>query len=236
VSSRDEPDVLGRVSKFKADGFIGFYSTIPSSELNRTLESYRSQINVIVYDSALIERNLLNNSDLNGVFERFFPQSYREYRKASFAPHTISEYIVGLYCNVCGKDLLKERQGRIELPDEFIDDGKKKRIVDVYWACSGDCDRKVEVAFQKRGFISSWEAIEDLMIPLVFMQWVITTMNSLRDGSLVFSDDAYKKFIELTFAIGQLVVRETSDEEKERIQSLREIPQALGGLGEWGHP
>ncbi len=32
VSSRDEPDILGRVKKFNADGFIGFYSTIPSAE------------------------------------------------------------------------------------------------------------------------------------------------------------------------------------------------------------
>jgi hypothetical protein len=31
VSIRDEPDILGRVRRFKADGFIGFYSTIPSS-------------------------------------------------------------------------------------------------------------------------------------------------------------------------------------------------------------
>ena len=72
------------------------------------------------------------------------------------------------------------------------------------------------------------------MIPLVFMQWVITAMNSLRNGSLVFSDKAYNKFTELTFAIAQLVVRETSGEEMERIQSLREIPQVLGGLGGWG--
>jgi len=236
VSNRDEPDVLGRVSKFKADGFIGFYSTIPSSELNRTLESYKSKINVITYDSALIERNLLNNPDLNGVFERFFPQSYREYRKASFAPQAISESAVGLYCNVCGKDLLEKREGRIGLPGKFIDDGKKRLIVDVYWACTGNCDRTLEAAFQERGLVSMWEGIEDLMIPLVFMQWVITAVNSLRDGSVVFSNEAYKKFIELTFAIAQLVVRETSDEEKERIQSLREIPQVLGGLGGWGIP
>jgi hypothetical protein len=236
VSIRDEPDILGRVRRFKADGFIGFYSTIPSSELNRALESYKSQINVIVYDSALIERNLLNNPDLKGVFERFFPHSYREYSKVTLAPHEISESVVGLFCNVCGKDLLKEREGRIGFAVEFTDDGKKRRSVDMYWACVGECDRAMEVAFEKRGVVTSWEGIEDLMIPLVFMQWVTTSMNSLRSGFIVFSDEAYKKFIELTFAVAQLVVRETSDEEMERIQSLREIPQALGGLGGWGPP
>ena len=236
VPNGDEPDILGRVRRFRTDGFIGFYSTIPSSELNRALESYKSQINVIVYDSALIERNLLNNPDLKGVFERFFPRSYKEYRKVTLAPHGISESVVGLFCTVCGKDLLKEKEGRIGIAVEFTDDDKKMHYVDMYWACIGKCDRAMEVAFEKRGFITNWEGIEDLIIPLVFMQWVITTMNSLRSGFLVFSDEAYKKFIELTFAVAQLVVRETSDEEMERIQNLREMPQVLGGLGGWGRP
>jgi hypothetical protein len=236
VSVRDEPDILGRVKRFKADGFIGFYSTIPSSELNRTLQTYKKETDVLVYDAALIERNLLNNPDLKGVFERFFPHSYSEYRKASLAPHEISESVVGLFCNVCGKDLLKEREGRIGFVQEFIDGGKRIRTVDMYWACIGECDRTLEYNFTKRGFITGWEGIEDLIIPLVFTKWVITTMNSLRDGYIAFSDTAYKKFIELTFTIAQLVVRETSDEEKERIQSLRDIPQVLGGLGEWGIP
>lgn len=232
----EETDILGRLSKFQADGFIGFYSTIPSSELNRTLDSHKNQIDVIVYDSALIERNLLNNPDLNGVFERFFPLSYNKYKKASLVPHEISESAVGLLCSVCHKDLLLERQGRIGFAIKYTADGKKSRYVDMYWACIGECDRAMEVAFEKRGFATGWEGIEDLMIPLVYMQWVITYMNSLRSGSIVFSDEAYKKFIELTFAVAQLVVRETSDEEMERIQSLREIPQALGGLGGWGRP
>jgi len=235
VPNGDEPDILGRVGRFKADGFIGFYSTIPSAELNRTLESYKSQINVIVYDSASIERMLLNNPDLKEVFARFFPHSFKEYRKVSHTPYPISDSFVGLFCDVCGKDLLKERDGIIAFADELIDD-KKIRTVDMYWACRGECDRALEQAFRKRGFATTWEDISDLMIPMVFMKWVITAMNSLRDGSLVFSDKAYKKFTELTFAVAQLVVRETSDEEIERLQSLRDVPTFLGGLGGWGPP
>jgi len=235
VSISDEPDILGRVRSFQADGFIGFYSTVPSSGLSRRLQSHKSQINVLVYDQARIERDLLNNPDLNGVFERFFPNSYKEYKKTTLAPHEISESAVGLFCNVCGKDLLRERAGRIGLAYELIDDDKKVRYVDVYWACIGKCDRAMEVAFEKQDLATSWEGIEDLMIPLVFMKWVITTMNSFRSGSLVFTDKAYSKFLQLTFALAQLVVRETSDEEKERVQSLRQIPEILGGLGSWGH-
>jgi len=236
VSIRDEPDILGRVRRFKADGFIGFYSTIPSAELNRTLQNYKKEINVIVYDAALIERMLLNNPDLKEVFERFFPHSFKEYRKVSHTPYKISDSCVGLFCNVCNKDLLKDRDGIVEIAEQLTNDNKI-HIVDMYWACRGKCDRALEVTFEKRGFITSWEDISDLIIPIVFMKWVITAMNGIRDGShIIFSDKAYEKFREFTFAVAQLVVRETSDEERERIQSLRDIPTSLGGLGGWGPP
>lgn len=233
VSIKDEPDILGRVGRFKADGFIGFYSTIPSAELNRTLLNYKSQINVIVYDSALIERGLLSNLALKEVFKRFFPCSFEEYGKKA-APSTISDTYTGLYCRVCGKDLLKDREGIVALGDKLIDN--KVHIVDMYWACRNQCDRTLELAFEKRGLVTGWDDISDLSIPLVFMKWIVTAMNSIRDGTLVFTDAAYEKFREFTFAVAQLVVHETSDEERERIESLRDIPAFLGGLEGWGPP
>lgn len=234
VSIRDEPDILGRVARFEADGFIGFYSTIPSAELNRTLESYKSRINVKVCDSAFIERMLTGNRHLKEIFRRFFPRSFKKYRKAT--PSRISDTYTGLYCNVCGKDLLKKRDGIVAFAEEF--DNKKKIICtfDMYWACRGQCDRALEIKFQERGLITTWEDISDLIIPLVFMKWVITAMNSLRDGTHVFTDPAYKKLREFTFAVAQLVVREASDEERERIETLREMPAFWGGLGGWGPP
>lgn len=235
VSIRDESDILGRVRRFKADGFIGFYSTVPSAELNRTLWSCRSEINVIVYDSALIERILLINPNLKQVFERFFPHSFEQYGKARHVPSMISDSFIELCCNVCGRDLLKDRDGIVAFVGQLTDDNKI-HTVDMYWACRGKCDRALEVAFEKRGFITSWEDISDVIIPIVFMKWVITVMNSIRDGSHIFSDKAYEKFREFTFAVAQLVARETSDEERERIQSLRDIPAFLGGLGRWGPP
>jgi hypothetical protein len=233
VSIKDEPDILGRVRKFKAGGFIGFYSTIPSAELDRTLSNHKSDINVIVYDSALIERTLLSNPDLKVVFKRFFPRSFKQYRKTT--PSTISDTRAGLHCNVCGKDLLKDRDGIVALAEQLTNDNKIQ-TVDMYWACRGKCDRALEVTFEKRGFITSWEDISDLSIPLVFMRWVIAAMNGIRGGSREFSDEAYDKFREFTFAVAQLVVRETSDEERERIESLRSIPAFLGGLEGWGPP
>ena len=220
MSIKDEPDILGRVRKFTADGFIGFYSTIPSGELHRTLLSYERQINVLVYDSALIERTLISNPALKEVFKRYFPRSYKEYRKAT--PSTITDTSTGLYCNVYRKDLLKDRDGIVEFAQKS--DANKSTIFDMFWACRGECDRAMELAFHRRGLVTSWEGIDDLSIPLVFMKWVITAMNGLRSGNLIFTDKAYEKFRWFTFAVAQLVVRETSEEEWDRIQNYSEAP------------
>jgi hypothetical protein len=130
--------------------------------------------------------------------------------------------------------LLKDRDGIVAFAEEFDDKKKIARTLDMYWACKGQCDRALEIKFEKRGLITSWEDISDLIIPMVFMKWVITAMNSFRQGTLVFTDPAYEKFTEFTFAVAQLIVRETTDEERERIEVLRDMPAFLGGLGGGG--
>ena len=37
VKETDEPNILERLSSFNADGFIGFYSTLPSSGLTEMI-------------------------------------------------------------------------------------------------------------------------------------------------------------------------------------------------------
>jgi hypothetical protein len=235
VSIRDEPDILGRVRTFKADGFIGFYSTVPSGELNRTLQSCKKEINILVYDGAQIERGLLNIPELKQVFKRYYPKSFKEYNKILNTPNKISGSLVGLHCTYCHKDLLKSRDGIVAFAEQLTPENKI-HIPDMYWACTGKCDRAKEIAFTKEDQITTWEDISDLIIPMVFMKWMITAMNGIRDGSLVFDDKAYEKFREFTFALAQLVVRETTDKEKESLQSLQDIPFFMGGLGGWGPP
>jgi hypothetical protein len=233
VYDSDEVDILGRLRKFKADGFIAFYSTVPSSGLSRTLERVKGDFGVEVYDCERIERVLLDNPALKRVFERFFPKSCAMYTREHIAPKAVGDSRLRIRCSVCGKDLVRERNGIFAFGDR-VGKGREVETVDVYWACRGQCDRLLESSFHKKGLITGWEDIDDLSIPLVFMHWTITWMNSLRGGEHKFTDEAYEKFSEFTFAMAQLVVRETTDEERERIESLRDIPFYLGGLDQWG--
>ena len=71
VSDRDEIDIVGRVRKFNADGFIAFYSTLPSSTLGRTFEAHRNKVDIAVFDAARIEHELVTGPKLGTVFKRF---------------------------------------------------------------------------------------------------------------------------------------------------------------------
>lgn len=76
VGVRDEPDPTGRVAS-RADGFMGFYSTPPSSGLMRVLERVSGRIKYYIYDPALIE-DLLVQDFMQPVLKRYFPASYRQ--------------------------------------------------------------------------------------------------------------------------------------------------------------
>lgn len=57
-------------------------------------------------------------------------------------------------------------------------------------------------------------------------------MNNLRAGAPEYTDEAFEKLKQFTLGVAQIVVRGTSEEQRRRIEDLRSIPSALGGLGE----
>ncbi|HET7229684.1 MAG TPA: hypothetical protein VFJ16_06770 [Longimicrobium sp.] len=77
VGVEDETDIEGRVHHHRADGFIAFYSTVPSAGLGRRLESLHARIHCLVYDEGRIRSHLHEDPRLNAVFERYLPRSFR---------------------------------------------------------------------------------------------------------------------------------------------------------------
>jgi len=104
VGDNDEINIPGRVRRFKCDGFMAFYSTIPSSGLMRTLNSHKDEMSIEVWDKERIEEKLVSDSRLQTVFERYFPQSHKMWR--SKVPTQVFGAYEPLRCIVCGKDLL----------------------------------------------------------------------------------------------------------------------------------
>lgn len=227
VTPQDEPDPIGRVRIHSADGFMAVYSTLPSSTLDDTFDRMRKQgVAVHVFDRGRIERLLLSDPRLRPVFKTYFPKSHQLLISAAGHPVPYTEELVRLACEYCGKDLLSaENSGLLAWRRE--ERGELYQTVELYVACRGTCDERMS-----KGRGTTWRGLEDLRIPLLFVQFVISTMNELRWSPQGMSDAVFAKTKEVLLAIAQFVLRETTEEQWAEIERLHGIPSYLGGFGE----
>ena len=79
VSDTDEPNILDRVSVHECDGFIGFYSTLPSTSLGKNFEGLKKKIEVQSIDKEQIETILLESLQGLKLASRYFPLSFAKY-------------------------------------------------------------------------------------------------------------------------------------------------------------
>ncbi|OSM00073.1 restriction endonuclease [Magnetofaba australis] len=105
VRQTDEQNIRDRIEHNKCNGFLGFYSMLPSSGLNHFLQELKSNFDVQVLDNEKIEREILGNKNCSVIFERFFPSSFRK-AKTNVTPAKIFNEDTSLKCYHCGKELL----------------------------------------------------------------------------------------------------------------------------------
>lgn len=79
VTDTDEQDIIDRVNAHNCQGFMGLYSTLPSSSLSNKLFGYNDKIHHIIYDFARIEEKILSNKQNEQLFLRYFPKSFDKY-------------------------------------------------------------------------------------------------------------------------------------------------------------
>lgn len=228
VTEKDEINIRERLEAFSADGFIGFYSTVSSSGLNSRLTQLRSQNKIKdfkIFDHRLIENHLIRIG-FSKILMRYFPNSY-----ANIAPlHLITKDYLPLECEVCGKDLLKtlkDEEYRSILA-EVIWWGESQteiHVEDIYWACKGSCDRRLEESyFQKFHAITQWIELSDLVIPIVYLNWLNSFFEKARQGRYIFSEKAIDKQNYAVLAIAQKAMREMTEKEFDRASTIMDIP------------
>lgn len=228
VSENDEINIQERLESFGADGFIGFYSTLPSSGLNNRLSSLKNNKKIKdyrVFDSKLIE-NYLIRIGYSKLIMRYFPESYKNIKPIHLV---LSEY-KPLHCPVCDKDLIEslnynDYNAVFCRVNKYCDETGVDEILDVYCACKGDCDRKLEVHYlDKYQAVTQWEDISDLIIPFMFLRHIFSTMNLFKNGKIKYTDEVYEKEKDFIVAMSQKVLREMTEKEKERVEMLLSIP------------
>ena len=88
VTPRDENDLIERVKSKNCQGFLGFYSTIPSEALKLRLDSLTQTIDstskideVFLFDREAIEAPLLNSPVGVALARRYFPKSIEKRKR-----------------------------------------------------------------------------------------------------------------------------------------------------------
>ncbi|MBU3145594.1 restriction endonuclease [Clostridium sp. CF012] len=233
VVNGDEEDITDRVRTHGCSGFLGFYSTVVSSPLNRKLEGLKKQFEVQIFDNEKIEKLLLMNELGKEIIQRFFPNSYQLVDDKT--PSNLFTEYMPLKCSCCGKDLLgkdslENYKGVVVFTEdiEFMETNFSKiKYVDIYWACKGVCDEKLESYHYSKGYSNGWEDISDIIIPYKYLQWVMSILNKIRNNEAEFTDEAFEKLKDFIIAVSQIVVKNQSKKDIRRILDLSVLPDWL---------
>lgn len=137
MSPQDESNIRDRVEANKCDGFIGFYSTLPSSGLSGAIAGLSAKVGTQTYDRERIESELLKHPDGLQIANRYFPKSTAKWMRENPEPARIFATHPSLNCHHCGRELLAPNpSGIIVLWQRREADGKK-HIDSIYWCCKG---------------------------------------------------------------------------------------------------
>ncbi|MEG4315263.1 restriction endonuclease [Pseudomonas sp. FIP_A4] len=232
VLKTDEAEVKDSVESNGCQGFIGFYSTLPSSGLIQKVQSIFS-IDHQFFDSARIEQILLSTKHGRKIAERYFQNSYALWTKEYPTKAQIFSDADGLRCVNCGDDITEGRKGIVVSWEKFRDNeaGQRERHVKhFYWCCRGECDRELKGKYGEAGYVDGWEDIHDLRIPTIYIRWVVGLLNHLY-GGYRYSSEAFEAQKEMLLQLFPNVARNLTMGEVERINDLGAIPSFLGGLG-----
>jgi hypothetical protein len=227
VSLDDEQNIVERVEGKKCNGFLAFYSTLPSSSLATRLNELRSKFEIQIFDSALIEKHLLAENGI-AVAARYFPGSTNRWKNLHPRAANIFSETETLECEVCGENLLTPSPSGIfvlwENSETKLERGDE--ILDAHWCCKGRCDRVLERRMRTKhgpNVVDGWEDIPDLCVPLIYLRKLMAFFNGFQNGDQ-WSPEAFEKLKKVLIVVYQHVARDASSEEQERIKELLQIP------------
>ncbi len=234
VTPNDERNIPCRVSTHSCNGFIGFYSTLPSSGLVDRLYASDLPYETLVYDRERIERECLESSQGLALVRRFFPNSYAKWELRYPNRADIHLEKTDLLCCNCEKSLLRPKPSGIVVEwSKCHGEGQSRKghCQHIYWCCKGQCDDALRIQYRHKDLADRWKSIADLLIPIVYIRWVMAMINTLHNG-MTYSNDALHNSKELIRNLFPFISRSISEEERKRIKMLVTIPDYLGGLGE----
>lgn len=92
VTPNDEQNIRDRLGTHRCQGFIAFYSTLPSSGLGQTLNALRPNFEYLQLDSEAIERKPLDSPRGRILAARYTPRTFNSWIHVSQAASTASPF------------------------------------------------------------------------------------------------------------------------------------------------
>lgn len=212
VGTEDETNIRDRLAQHRANGFLGFYSTVASAALITRLKELRDQGSIEafeLFDAARIE-NGFYDVGLSSVMLQHLPQSHTALRPI----HPLLGSYVPLQCDYCGKDLIKASLSA-KKESVIIFASHDDVVQEVAFACKGECDHIVSEGFHRRGLVDGWDDIVDYFNPLIFLRRITGYISQMRAAPQSYSDAAHARVLELYLAASQRTLRHTNSEHRE---------------------
>ncbi len=223
VGPDQESNITDRLKQHGADGFMGFYSTVPSGGLIERLQRLAGSNDIGAYE--IFDRKKIEGHFVDTGFSklalRYFPTSYQRMRPIQSFFGNYQD----MRCEVCDVDVLARS---VREPSQAIlvwasPRDNHKRFESLHVVCKGDCDKTLERRLLAQGYLTRWEDIGDLVNPIFFLKNMLTYMNGLHAREDEYSQDAHKRMKELYIALAQRTLREVTKEDEERFRELGTI-------------
>jgi len=227
IPDRDEPNILERLLQHKCDGFMGFYSTLPSSSLGGLLEGIKKSVHITTFDREKIESSLLKSQDGLKLASRYFAKSFASYLQENPKPAKIFDNESTIHCEYCNKDLLAEKEGIFVLLRESIDeDGGEYSFgayLNAYFSCKGECDYVLKSRYLlKNTLVDRWIDISKFTSPVGYITRQMSWLNSFQKEKTEISDEAFEKLKKLFISTFPHISREPTTDEKAYIKGMLE--------------
>lgn len=218
VGVNDELSVAERLNHHGCLGFLGVYSTLPSTALDERLQHQPFEFQLLTPEQ--IEKYLLDTPEGIKLAERFFQESMKRWSRENPKPAKLFSDGADVCCENCGRNLVEEGANGIYVILSR-DEGEHEKITGMHFMCKGDCDRQLMRRVRKAGEeMDGWDDIDDFKIPTVFLRKMFSVMNAMRAGE-VWEDEAFDKFRNFALEMARYGMRDLTEKEQEKLRRLK---------------
>lgn len=151
VGAGDEINVVERTLSKGCKGFLGFYSTLPSESLMTTLRGLTYLVSHRIFDREKIESLIIGYHKRQSLMMRYFPESYKTWRKLHYYKEPVA--LFNYYLKKNHKNYLPLIEGIFGAPENLIGILKNNKTLEEIFS------------FQNTTLLVSDRAIENIFRP-----------------------------------------------------------------------